>query len=52
MMRGFEDGAEFVAVHRNLAERILARELEVSQTMLQAHLASTLRYVYPDQAGE
>jgi DNA-binding GntR family transcriptional regulator len=52
MMRGFDDGAEFVAAHRDLADRILARELAQSQTMLAAHLASTLRYVYPDQAGE
>ena len=52
MMRGFDDGAEFVAAHRNLADKILARDLKVSQTMLKAHLASTLRYVYPDQAGE
>ena len=52
MMRGFDDGAVFVAAHRDLAEKILARELDVSQNTLQAHLASTLGYVYPDRAGE
>ena len=52
MMRGFEDGGEFVATHRDLAERVLARELEKSQTMLKAHLASTLKYVIPDGVGE
>lgn len=51
MMRGFEDGAEFVAVHRDLADKVLARDIEVSQTKLAAHLASTLKYVYPDQEG-
>lgn len=52
MMRGFEDGAEFVAVHRDLADKVLARDIEVSQTRLASHLASTLKYVYPDQGGK
>jgi DNA-binding GntR family transcriptional regulator len=52
MMRGFDDGAEFVAAHRRLAESILARRLDAARTMLNDHLASTLRYVYPEQARE
>lgn len=52
MMRGFEDGANFVEAHRNLADKVLARDLDVSQSMLKAHLASTLGFVYPDQARD
>lgn len=50
MMRGFDNGEEFVAAHRNLAGKILARDLAAAQAMLTAHLASTLKYVYPGQA--
>lgn len=47
MMRSFEDGNEFVAAHQKLAERILARDLDVSKAMLAQHLHATLNFVYP-----
>jgi len=52
MMRSFDDGSEFVAVHQKLADRILARDLEVSRAMLAQHLHTTLDFVYPpDREG-
>jgi DNA-binding GntR family transcriptional regulator len=51
MMRSFDDGSEFVAVHQKLADRILARDLEVSKAMLAQHLHSTLNFVYPPDHG-
>src|SRR4051812_38527758 len=47
MMRSFDDGDDFVAVHQRLADRILARDLESSSSMLTQHLLSTLDFVYP-----
>ncbi|MGO8910840.1 MAG: GntR family transcriptional regulator [Bradyrhizobium sp.] len=47
MMRGFDSGKKFVAAHQNLADRILARDVDGAQAMLAAHLRSTLDFVYP-----
>jgi GntR family transcriptional regulator, carbon starvation induced regulator len=47
MMRGFDSGKKFVAAHQNLADLVLARDLPKAQTMLAAHLHSTLEFVYP-----
>jgi GntR family carbon starvation induced transcriptional regulator len=47
MMRGFDSGKKFVAAHQNLADLVLARDLPKAQTMLAAHLRSTLDFVYP-----
>jgi DNA-binding GntR family transcriptional regulator len=51
MMRSFDDGGEFVAVHQKLAERILARDVNSSRSMLTQHLHSTLDFVYPPDPG-
>src|SRR5258708_17577594 len=47
MMRSFDSGKKFVAAHDDLAERILARDIEGAQAMLASHLHSTLDIVYP-----
>ena len=47
MMRSFDSGKRFVAAHQNLADRVLARDVPGAQTMLEAHLHSTLDFVYP-----
>jgi GntR family transcriptional regulator, carbon starvation induced regulator len=47
MMRSFDSGKEFVAAHRSLADRVLARDLAGAQAMLAGHLHSTLDFVYP-----
>jgi GntR family carbon starvation induced transcriptional regulator len=47
MMRGFDSGKKFVAAHQNLADLVLARAHPKAQTMLAAHLRSTLDFVYP-----
>lgn len=52
MMRGIDSGEKFVAEHRSLADKVLARDVKAAQIMLERHLASTLKFVYPDQAGE
>ncbi len=51
MMRGFDSGKRFVAAHQSLADRVLARDLGGAQSMLTAHLRSTLDYVYPPGKG-
>jgi DNA-binding GntR family transcriptional regulator len=51
MMRSFDDGGEFVAVHQKLADCILARDLEASRPMLAQHLHTTLDVVYPPEPG-
>jgi DNA-binding GntR family transcriptional regulator len=51
MMRSFDDGSAFVAVHQTLADRILARDFESSKAMLAQHLGSTLDFVYPPGHG-
>jgi DNA-binding GntR family transcriptional regulator len=50
MMRGFDDGARFVDVHRELAERVIARDA-TARAMLAEHLQSTLHFVYPAEEG-
>jgi DNA-binding GntR family transcriptional regulator len=52
MMRAFESGKKFVAAHDSLAERVLARDVKGAQTMLAAHLHSTLDIVYPPGKGD
>lgn len=52
MMRGFDSGKKFVAAHRGLADKVLARDVGGAQAMLTAHLGSTLQYVYPDGVGD
>lgn len=52
MMRGFDSGTHFVAVHQSLADRILARDIGASQATLESHLHSTLAYVYPPGQGD
>jgi GntR family carbon starvation induced transcriptional regulator len=51
MMRGFDSGERFAEVHRELAERVIARDAAEAQAMLAEHLESTLRFVYPDEEG-
>jgi len=48
MMRGFDSGKNFIAAHRGLADKVLARDVAGAQAMLKAHLGSTLQFVYPD----
>jgi DNA-binding GntR family transcriptional regulator len=52
MMRSFDSGKKFVAAHRGLADKVLARDVAAAQAMLKGHLGSTLKYVYPDGAGD
>lgn len=52
MMRGFDSGAEFVAVHQQLADRILARDVGAAQATLESHLRTTLDFVYPPAQGD
>ena len=47
MMRSIDSGKKFVRVHQLLADRIIARDIPGSQAMLEAHLRSTLNFVYP-----
>jgi GntR family transcriptional regulator, carbon starvation induced regulator len=47
MMRGFDSGKKFVAAHQSLADQVLARDVTKAQTVLAAHLRSTLDFVYP-----
>jgi hypothetical protein len=47
MMRSFDSGKRFVRGHQLLADRVLARDVSGSQAMLEAHLRSTLNFVYP-----
>ena len=51
MMRGVESGKKFVAAHQRLTDRILVRDLAGAQAMLEAHLRSTLDFVYPPVKG-
>jgi GntR family carbon starvation induced transcriptional regulator len=52
MMRSFESGKKFVAAHQNLADKVLARDVEGAQAMLASHLHSTLDFVYPPGKGD
>jgi DNA-binding GntR family transcriptional regulator len=47
MMSSMDSGDKFVRSHEMLAERVLARDIPGSQAMLEAHLRSTLNFVYP-----
>src|SRR3954454_3925504 len=47
MMRAIDSGKKFVREHQLLADRVLARDVAGAQTMLEAHLRSTLDIVYP-----
>jgi DNA-binding GntR family transcriptional regulator len=51
MMRKFESGKDFVQVHRKLADCVLARDQRRAPPMLEAHLKSTIEYVYPEKKG-
>ena len=52
MMRILDSGKKFVAAHQNLADRVLARDVAGAQAMLEAHLHSTLDFVYPPNKGD
>ena len=52
MMRNFDSGKKFVAAHQSLADLVLARDVGKAQTMLEAHLRSTLDFVYPGGKGD
>jgi len=47
MMRSFDSGKKFVAVHDDLAGCVLARDIDGARAMLASHLHSTLDIVYP-----
>jgi DNA-binding GntR family transcriptional regulator len=49
MMRAFEDGADFVRTHRELADVVVARDARRAPPMLAEHLKTTIRVVYPDE---
>jgi GntR family carbon starvation induced transcriptional regulator len=51
MMRAIGSGKKFVREHQLLADRILARDVAGAQTMLAAHLRSTINFVYPPGNG-
>lgn len=50
MMGVMVSGDDFIAAHRQLADRIIARDASAPAT-LAAHLNSTLNYVYPPELG-
>jgi len=47
MMSSMDSGKKFVRSHQLLADRALASDIPGSQAMLEAHLRSTLHFVYP-----
>ena len=47
MMTRFETWEDFLRIHAELADLVLARDYEAANAALMAHLASTLGYVYP-----
>jgi len=51
MMRAFEDPADFIKAHRELADVVVARDIRRAPQLLAEHLRSTIRYVYPDGEG-
>jgi DNA-binding GntR family transcriptional regulator len=51
MMHSLHSGRDFVAAHENLAELVLARDVEGAQARLRAHLHATLDIVYPQAKG-
>ena len=48
MMATFASREEFVRSHELLAEAPIGRSRERAEALLEAHIASTLRLVYPD----
>ena len=52
MMRAIGSGKGFVREHQLLADRVLARDVAGAQTMLTAHLRSTIGFVYPPGRGD
>jgi DNA-binding GntR family transcriptional regulator len=52
MMRAFDSGKKFVAAHQSLADVVLARDVKDAPAMLEAHLRSTLDFVYPASKGD
>jgi GntR family transcriptional regulator, carbon starvation induced regulator len=50
MMRSFDEAGQFIRVHQELADLVLARRDREATTKLAAHLGSTLALVYPDAA--
>jgi GntR family carbon starvation induced transcriptional regulator len=51
MMRAIGSGKGFVREHQLLADCVLARDVAGAQTMLTAHLRSTINFVYPPGNG-
>jgi GntR family carbon starvation induced transcriptional regulator len=51
MMRAISSGKGFVREHQRLADCVLARDVAGAQTMLAAHLRSTINFVYPPGSG-
>ena len=47
MMRAIASGEGFVREHQSLADCVLSRDIAGAQTMLAAHLRSTIGFVYP-----
>jgi GntR family transcriptional regulator, carbon starvation induced regulator len=47
MMRAIASGEDFIRSHQTLADRVLARDVAGAQAMLEAHLRSTINFVYP-----
>ena len=45
------EGKQFVQVHRDLADCVLARDQRRAPAMLEQHLKSTIEFVYPDRKG-
>ena len=50
MMKTFEDAAEFVRAHQELADLVIARRIEEARAKLAVHLAATLALVYPAES--
>jgi DNA-binding GntR family transcriptional regulator len=48
MMATFADGEEFLRAHEVLGEAAIEREAKRAADLLEAHIASTLKLVYPD----
>jgi GntR family transcriptional regulator, carbon starvation induced regulator len=49
MMATFTSGEDFVRAHEILAEAAIERAGERAETLIEAHIASTLALVYPDE---
>jgi GntR family transcriptional regulator, carbon starvation induced regulator len=51
MMRRIDSGKEFIRLHRELADCVLARDQRRAPPMLETHLKSTIEFVYPNKKG-